>query len=67
MNLKTREQLRELNAQQWEDFKAHWPMELLDLLRDLGAGTLLGVLLGLSCVLYALESPLLGHVLRWVP
>lgn len=55
MNLKTREQLRELNAQEWADFKAHWPMHLLALLVDLGGGMLLGVLLGLSCLLYVVE------------
>lgn len=53
--LKTREQLRELNAQDWADFKAHWPMRLWELLMDFGAGTLLGVLLGLSMLLYVLE------------
>lgn len=51
MNLKTREQLRELNAQDWADFKAHWPMRVTELALDVGAGTLLGVLLGLSAVL----------------
>lgn len=54
--LKTREQLRELNAQDWADFKAHWPMRLWELLMDFGAGTLLGVLLGLSMLLYVLET-----------
>ena len=53
--LKTSEQLRELNAQDWADFKVHWPMRLLELLMDFGAGTLLGVLLGLSMLLYVLE------------
>lgn len=56
LDLKTREQLRELNAQDWSDFKAHWPMRLVDFLTDLGAGTLLGLILGLSVVLYALRS-----------
>lgn len=56
LDLKTREELRELNAQSWEDFKAHWPMEVLDVLIALGAGTLLGVALGLSAVLYALQQ-----------
>jgi len=56
LDLKTREQLRELNAQDWSDFKAHWPMRLVDLLIDFCAGTLLGLLLGLSVVLYALRS-----------
>lgn len=56
LDLKTREQLRDLNAQDWLDFRAHWPMRLLELLVDVGAGTLLGLLLGLSVVLYALRS-----------
>lgn len=56
LNLKTREQLRELNAQDWQDFRAHWPMRLFQLLVDVGAGTLLGLLLGLSLVLYVLRS-----------
>ncbi|MDP3109018.1 hypothetical protein [Hydrogenophaga sp.] len=55
LDLKTREQIRELNAQAWHDFKAHWPMEVLEFLVDLGVGTLLGVLLGLSLVLYVIE------------
>lgn len=55
LDLKTREQLRDLNAQQWADFKAHWPMEVLGLVRDLGVGTLLGMLLGLSLVLWSLS------------
>lgn len=55
LDLVTRERLRELNAQQWQDFKAHWPMHVYDLLVDFGGATGLGVLLGLSLVLYALE------------
>lgn len=53
--LKTREQLCELNAQEWADFKVHWPMHVLGLAKDFGAGTLLGVLLGFSMLLYVLE------------
>lgn len=55
LDLKTREQLRELNAQQWADFRAHWPLRLWDLLMDIGAGTLLGLLLGLSVLLYVIQ------------
>lgn len=54
-DLKTVEHLRKLNEQEWADFKAHWPMRLWELLMDFGAGTLLGVLLGLSMLLYVLE------------
>ncbi len=56
MNLVTPERLRELNAQDWQDFKAHWPMRLTDLLLDFGAGTLLGTALGLALVLYAVQA-----------
>jgi F0F1-type ATP synthase assembly protein I len=56
LDLKTREQLRELNAQQWSDFKVQWPMHIFDLLVDFGGGTLLGVLLGLSLFLCVLQS-----------
>lgn len=56
MNLRTREQLRELNAQDWADFKSHWPMRVIELVLDIGAGTLLGVLLGLALLLAALEG-----------
>lgn len=56
MNLRTREQLRELNAQDWQDFKAHWPMRAIELCLDIGAGTLLGVLLGLSALLAVLDG-----------
>lgn len=56
LDLKTREQLRELNAQSWADFKAQWPMHVYDLLLAFGGATLLGVALGLSGVLYALEA-----------
>lgn len=55
LDLKTREQLRELNAQDWQDFRAHWPMRFWELLMDVGAGTLLGLLLGISSVLYVME------------
>lgn len=55
LDLKTREQLRDLNAQQWLDFKTQWPMHVFDLLVDFGGGTLLGVLLGLSLFLYVLQ------------
>lgn len=51
----TRERLRELNAQEWEDFVAYWPMYLVELLVDFGGATALGVLLGLSVVFCALE------------
>lgn len=54
LNLKTREQLRELNAQAWSDFKAHWPMGLVACVREFAVGTLLGVALGLSLVVWAL-------------
>ncbi len=56
LDLKTREQLRDLNAQQWADFKAHWPMHLVEFLNDFGAGTILGLLLGLACVLHVLAE-----------
>lgn len=56
LDLKTREQLRDLNSQDWSDFKAQWPMRVVELLLDVGAGTLLGLLLGLSVLLYALRS-----------
>lgn len=55
LDLKTREQLRDLNAQQWLDFKTQWPMHVFYLLVDFGGGTLLGVLLGLSLFLYVLQ------------
>jgi len=54
LDLKTREQLRELNAQQWADFKRHWPMEVFRLLADMGVGLLLGMLLGLALLLFVL-------------
>jgi hypothetical protein len=54
LKLKTREQLAELNAQAWADFKAHWPMHVLEICRDAGTGTLLGVALGLALVIEVL-------------
>lgn len=56
LDLKTREQLRDLNAQQWADFKAHWPMHFVEIFKDLFLGTLLGAALGLSLSLYALQQ-----------
>lgn len=49
------DELRELNAQEWQDFKAHWPMRVLDLAIDLGAGTVLGVALGLAALIATME------------
>lgn len=56
MDLKTREQLRELNAQQWADFKAHWPMEVLCFLRDFGFSAALGASLGFASAIYYLQA-----------
>lgn len=39
----------------WASFRHNWPMLVFDLLVDFGGATALGVLLGLSIVLYALE------------
>lgn len=55
-SLRTRRQLKLLNAQAWADFKRYWPMHLLDFLNEFGWGVLLGVLLGLAVVIYALHS-----------
>jgi hypothetical protein len=52
----TRKRLAVLNRQEWEDFKQHWPMELLRLALDACWGTLLGILLGLSIVVWVLEQ-----------
>lgn len=46
---------RGLAADQWDDFRKHWPRHVLELLLDIGAGTLLGVALGLSALIYALH------------
>lgn len=54
--LVTRRRLAELNAQDWADFRAHWPMRVLDLIGELGGGFLFGVCLGLAAVLWALHS-----------
>jgi len=59
--LRTRRQLRLINAQSWADFKQHWPMEVLHFLMDIGWGVLLGVSFGLAVVIYVLHS--LGAVL----
>lgn len=56
LNLRTRRQLALLNAQDWRDFKAHWPMRVYELVMEFAGGTLLGVVLGLSLFLYALEQ-----------
>lgn len=52
---KSRTALRELNAQDWQDFKAHWPMRVLDVAADFGCGTVLGVLFGLAVFIYGME------------
>lgn len=54
----TREQLRDLNAQSWEDFKCHWPMELFRLFVDICGGFAFGLCLCLALFLYALENSL---------
>ena len=52
----SREQLRELNAQAWSDFRAHWPMEVLRLLLDVGGGFCFGFALGLAFLVFVLEA-----------
>lgn len=54
LDLRTRRQIRLVNAQYWADFKQHWPMELLQLLLDTGSGFLAGVALALSLFVYLL-------------
>jgi hypothetical protein len=54
--LKTVERVKALNAQHWADFKKHWPMEVLALLRDIGFGFLAGVALSLSLFVYLLDA-----------
>lgn len=49
------EQLRALNAQEWQDFKKHWPMVILKLLIDAGGGFLFGVAFCLAIFIHALE------------
>lgn len=49
----TRRRLAELNAQSWQDFKAHWPMEVLRILGDLGGGFAFGLALVLALFVYA--------------
>jgi len=54
--LRTRRQLRLLNAQHWADFKQHWPMEVFDLFCQIVGGFLFGVALGLATLIYALSQ-----------
>lgn len=55
MNLRTRRQLALLNAQEWADFKKHWPMELLQLVNHTISGFLLGFALALALFVYGLQ------------
>lgn len=55
LTLRTRRELAVLNAQDWADFKAHWPMHLVELLARFAVATLLGLAFGLSLALWALE------------
>ena len=43
-------------ARDWQDFRQQWPMHLCEFLKDFGAGTLLGVALSLSLVLWVLSE-----------
>jgi hypothetical protein len=52
----TRRRLAQLNAQAWEDFRAHWPMHVLQLVQDFSAGFLAGTALGLALLVYALDG-----------
>lgn len=54
--LRLRRQLRVSNAQSWSDFKLHWPMEVLHLLRDIGGGFLFGFAFALALFLYLLHE-----------
>lgn len=53
LDLRTRRQLVLLNAQDWADFRKHWPMRLLDFVGEFGFGLLLGAALGFSVIVYA--------------
>lgn len=53
--LRARRQIRLSNAQDWADFKQHWPMEVFDFFVQIVGGFLFGVALALSAFVYALS------------
>lgn len=50
-----RQRMREERGLDWQSFRHHWPMHVLGFLQDVGAGTALGVCLGIALVLWALQ------------
>lgn len=48
-------ELKALHSQEWEDFRSHWPMEVLYLLRDVGGGFAFGFALSLALFVFVLE------------
>jgi len=49
------QQLKELNAQDWADFKAHWPMRVMDAFKEVCGGFVVGVFSGLLAVMWAIK------------
>lgn len=47
--------MRAAEAQEWRNWKAHWPMHLLAFLQDLTGAIFLGIGLGLATLLWLLE------------
>lgn len=53
-----RERTRQESAQEWEEFRKHWPMEVLHMIRDIGAHVLLAWFFGMSLAFLMLEKHL---------
>lgn len=54
--LRTRRQLAVLNAQDWADFKLHWPMRVASFFYELVGGFAFGLALALAAWLWLIDQ-----------